>query len=107
MVTSKFVKKDNHLIAYQSGGCSSQNDEILLQYNKFHLVEDIRGIPGEECVIQYRLLICNLKLKISKNTENKFVSKLRTWKLKDNSMKEKVLWSVEEGHMGTTDIVME
>ena len=26
VVNSKFVKKDNHLIAYQSGGCSSQKD---------------------------------------------------------------------------------
>ena len=34
---SKFMKKDNHLITYQSGGCSSQVDCILLQCNNFHL----------------------------------------------------------------------
>ena len=75
---SKFVKKDNHLITYQSVRCSSQVDYILLQCNKFHLVKDIKVIPGEECITQDRLLICNLKLKISKNTEKKFVPKLRT-----------------------------
>ena len=61
---------------------------ILLQYNKFHLVKDIKVIPGEECITQQHLLICDLKLKISKNTEKKFVPRLRTWKLKDPSIKE-------------------
>ena len=75
---SKFVKKDNHLITYQSGGCSSQVDYILLQCNKFHLVKDIKVIPDEQCITQHRLLICDLKLKISQTTENKFVPKLRT-----------------------------
>ena len=64
----KFVK-DNHLIIYQSGGCSSQEDYILLQCNKFHLLKDIKVIPDEQCIAQHRLLICDLKLKISKNTE--------------------------------------
>ena len=81
----KFVKKDNHLSTYQSGGCSSQVDYILLQCNKFHLLKDIKVIPGDECITQHRLLICDLKLKISKNTGKKFVPKLRTWKLKDSS----------------------
>ena len=38
MGNPKFVKKDNHLIVYQSCGCSSQVDYILLQCKKFHLV---------------------------------------------------------------------
>ena len=84
MGNSKFVKKDNQLITYQSGGCSSQVDYILLQCNKFHLVKGIKFIPGEECIFQNRLLICDLKLKISKNTEKKFVPRFRTWKLKDS-----------------------
>ena len=45
---SKFVKKDNHLITYQLGGCSIQVDYILLQCNKFHLIKDIKVIPVEE-----------------------------------------------------------
>ena len=61
---------------------------ILLQRNKLHLVKDINVIPGEECITQHRLLICDLKLKISKNDEKKFAPKLRTWKLKDPSIKE-------------------
>ena len=67
----KFMKTDNHLISYQSGGCSSQVDYNLLQRNRFHLVKDIKVIPSEECITQHRLLICDLKLKISKNTEKK------------------------------------
>ena len=82
------MKKDNHLITYQSCGFSSQVDYILLQCNKFLLIKDIKIIPGEECITQHHLLICDLKLKISKNTEKKFAPKLRAWKLKDPSMKE-------------------
>ena len=90
------MKKDNHLITYQSGGCSSQVDYILLQCKKFHLVKDIKVIPGEECIIQHRFLIRDLKLKISKNTEKKFVPKLRAWKLKDPSMKEVYVESLND-----------
>ena len=89
MGNSKFVKKNNDLIRHQSGGCSSQVDYILLQCCIFNLVKDIKVIPGEECITQHCLLICGLKLKTSKNTEKKFVPKLRTWKLKlKPSMKE-------------------
>ena len=38
-------------------------------------------------ITQHRLLICDAKLKISINTEKKFVPKLRTIELKDPSMK--------------------
>ena len=85
---STFVKKDNYPIMYQPGGCSSQVDYILLQCKKFLLVKDIKVIAGEECIAQHRVPICDLKLKIRKNTKKKFVPKLRTWKLKDPSMKE-------------------
>ena len=70
---------------YSPSGCSSQVDYILLKCNKFHLITDIKVIPGEEGITQHRFLICDLK--IIKNTEQKFVPKLRKWKLKDPSMK--------------------
>ena len=66
VVNLTFMKKDNHLTIYQSGGRSSQVDYILLQCNKFHLVKDIKVIPDEQCITQQHLLICNLKLKMSK-----------------------------------------
>ena len=93
---SKFVKKDDHLITYQSGGCSSQVDCILLQCNKFHLVQDMKIILGEECITQHCLLIYNFKLKISKNMEKKFVPRLRAWKLKDPSVKEAYIESLND-----------
>ena len=96
MGNSKFVKINNHLITYQSGVCSSQVHYILLQCNKFHLVKDIQVVPGEECITLHRLLICDLILKISKNSEKKFVPKLRTWKLKDPCMKEAYVESLND-----------
>ena len=93
------MKKDNQLITYQSGGCSSQVDYTnfnKFQCNKFHLVKGIKFIPGEECIFQHRLLICDLKLKISKNNEKKFVPKVRTWKLKDSSQMEGYVESLND-----------
>ena len=66
---SHFVKIDNHLITYQSGGCSSQVDYILFKKRDFKLVKDVKVIPGEECVAQHRLLVCDLKVMFSKPTK--------------------------------------
>lgn len=50
----------------------------------------------EECITQHRLLICTLTLKFSKNTDRKFVPKVRAWKLKDPSMKEVYVESLND-----------
>ena len=56
----------------------------------------IKVIPGEECITQHSLLIYNFRSKISKNTAQKFVSKLRSWTLKDPSMKEVYVESLND-----------
>ena len=47
------------------------------------LVMDTKVIPGEECVSQHKLLVCDLKLKYEKPRPPVFVSKRRTWKLRE------------------------
>ena len=61
-----FVKRDCHLITYQSGNAKTQIDFILLKKRNLKMAKDIKVIPSEECVPQYKLLICELRLKTPK-----------------------------------------
>ena len=58
-----FVKRDSHLITYQSGNAKTQIDFILLRKRNLKMAKDIKVIPSEECVPQHKLLICELRLK--------------------------------------------
>ena len=81
-----FHKKENHLITYQSGGNSSEIDYILVRKSDFKQVRNIKVIPGEEAVTQYRLLVTDMKWKFLKQTKKTFTPKLCTWKLKDQNV---------------------
>ena len=77
-----FHKKDNHLITYHSGGNSSQIDYILVRKSDFKQVRNIKVIPGEEVVTEYRLIVSDMKWKFMKQTKKTFTPKLCTWNLK-------------------------
>ena len=82
-----FVKRDNHLITYQSGNAKTQIDFILLRKKYQKLAKDIKVIPSEECVTQHKLLICELQVKIPKISHQPFAPKLRYWKLREEAAK--------------------
>ena len=52
-----FVKRDSHLITYQSGNAKTQIDFILLRKRNLKMAKDIKVIPSEECVPQHKLLM--------------------------------------------------
>ena len=78
-----FVKRDSHLITYQSGNAKTQIDFILLRKRNLKMAKDIKVIPSKECVPQHKLLICELRLKTPKPHPKPFSPKLRYWKLKE------------------------
>ena len=80
---SFFVKRDSHLITYESGPCRSQLDYILCRKRDQKFVRDIKVIPSEEAVPQHKLLVCDLLPK-----PKPFTPKLRVWKLRDPHTKE-------------------
>ena len=53
-----FVKRDSHIITYQSGNAKTQIDFILLRKRNLKMAKDIKVIPSEECVPQHKLLMC-------------------------------------------------
>ena len=82
-----FMKRDNHLITYQSGGASTQIDYILLRKGFRKQVTDVKVIPGEECASQHRLLVCDFKINIPPQSKRKFIPRLKIWRLKQPAKK--------------------
>ena len=78
-----FKKRLNHLITYESGDHSTQVDYILFRRSLRKLIQDVKVIPGEECLTQHRLLVCVFKVSVLPKPKRKFQPRLRTWKLAD------------------------
>ena len=74
--SSKFVKKDKHLIKYQSGGCSSHIDYILLQCKKFHFIQlTDQETKSRNCWVKNVLKIMMVYSDIAKkNAQNLLIS---------------------------------
>ena len=83
-----FVKRDSHLITYQSANAKTQIDLILLWKRNLKMAKDTKVIPSEECVPQHKLLICELRLKTPKPHPKPFSPKLCYWKLKEPTVQE-------------------
>ena len=78
---SLFIKRESHLVAYQSGENRSQIDYILVKQQNIKLVLDVKVIPNEECVTRYKLLVCDAKIVKCEDWCQKFVPKWCVWKL--------------------------
>ena len=80
---TQFIKRDSHLVTYQSGDVRTQVDYVLYPKNYRKSVTNVKVIPGEECASQHRLLVCDLHLRMPPQKKRKFVPRLRVWKLRD------------------------
>ena len=54
------MKKESHLVTYNSGGFKSQIDFILCRKTFKSMVKNVKVIPGEKCALQNHLLVCDL-----------------------------------------------
>ena len=55
-----FMKRESHLMTYNSGGFKSQINFILYRKTFKSMVKNVKIIPGEECALQHHLLVCDL-----------------------------------------------
>ena len=83
-----FMKRESHLVTYNSGGFKSQIDFILYRKTFKSMVKNVKVIPGEECVLQHHLLVCVFVHTIRRSVKRKFNSRLRTSKLRDPAVAE-------------------
>ena len=77
------MKRESHLVTYNSGGSKSQIDFILYRKTFKSMIKNVKVIPGEKCALQHHLLICDLVHTIRRSVKPKFNPRLRTWKLRD------------------------
>ena len=58
-----FKKRDSRLVTYKSGNSSSQLDYVLVRKSYRKMVKDVKGVTGEECAPQHKLVVCDLIIK--------------------------------------------
>ena len=79
-----FKKEDNKLITYESGGCRTVVDYILVRKSERKFIRDVKIIRSEACIPQHKLLICVMELNEKvKKCNVKFVERCKVWKLKE------------------------
>ena len=81
-----FRKRLSRLITYESGGCQTQIDYILVRKSDRKVVKDVKVISGEECVSQHRLLVCDIVVKNAKEVKRKYRPRRKVWKLNDEHL---------------------
>jgi hypothetical protein len=80
----KPIKK---MVTYSSGGNKSVVDYVLVRGDERQNVTDITVIPNEPCLLQHKLVICDVRWgRVEKRRKETFVGKCRLWKLKDTEL---------------------
>ena len=59
---SLFMKRESHLVTYQSGEEQSQIDYILVKRQNITLVRNVKVISNKECVTQHKVLVCDARI---------------------------------------------
>ena len=102
-ICNSFFRKgrQSHLVTYCHGENGStqtktQVDYILIKQRDRKLVTNTKVIPGEECVTQHKLLVCDTVIEVPKLPKPVHIPKLRVWKLKEPACRQRFLdciWS--------------
>src|SRR5207245_11202018 len=71
--------------SYESGGCKTVVDYILVRMIDRAKITDVKIIGSEPCILQHKLMVCKLHVK-NRKRRVEFISKCRVWKLKDSGM---------------------
>src|SRR4029077_17641644 len=99
-----FVKEESKTLTYESGGCRSAIDFVLIRKREQSTVKDLKEINGEEILPQHKLLICKVVIDESvKRKDDRTIPKTMLWKLKKCDVKEKFRLEVERNVAGKVD----
>jgi hypothetical protein len=85
VVANTWFKKveESKLVTYESGGCRSVVDYILIRMSERKMLRDVKVIAGEACIPQHKLLVCVLELsECVRKKKVVFVERCKVWKLK-------------------------
>ena len=95
-ILNTYFKKDkNKTVTYMSGGAETQLDFVLMRPSHGITPVDCRAIPGECCVTQHRPVRADFRVSHMKRRKVKGRRKLKTWKLKDEDLREDFISKLE------------
>ena len=79
-----FDKQEVKKVTYESGGCRTVVDYVLIKQRDRLMVTDVAVIANEPCITQHKLMVCKLVLSEKvKNKKDVYVSRCRVWKLRE------------------------
>ena len=83
-VTNAFIRKRNsQLVIYNSGGCATQVDYILVRRTELKLVKNAKVIGNEECIPQHKLPVAVLKIQAPLEKSHFIAAKRKLWRLRE------------------------
>ena len=84
ITNSGFMKSKDQMVTYSSGGHNTQIDYIIVRREDRKHIQDSKTIAGEAVVIQHRLLVTDIKMKIDRiERKHKIPSRTKIWRLQD------------------------
>ena len=92
-----FKKEESKLVTYESGGCRTVVDYILVCKSERKMMRNVTVMPGVSCLLQHKLLVCILEASESRKEKKVFVSRCKVWKLKEESVWGMFQARLEEG----------
>jgi len=72
------------LITYKSGGCKTTIDYILI--GKEEKVRNVKAVPGEEVMMQHRIVLVDILYRKVQNVHAVRTSKEKLWRLKHENV---------------------
>ena len=106
VVNSYFKKKDEHRVAYNSGGKITRVDYVMCRRKNLKEICNFK-IMVDECVAkQHRMVVYKMDLVVKKKKAEKVKPKIRWWKLEETSCQEAFRQDVTRmlgGEDGLTD----
>ena len=91
-VKSTFFKtnikeKPSHLLTYESGPSKTLIDYCIVRRNERKFLKDIKALPSEEFITQYKPLACDFMIRNIKDTSRNNAPRRKIWKLHEDSVK--------------------
>ena len=103
-----FIKRDKLKVTYESGGCKSVVDYMLVRATERSMLRDVKVIVNEPSIPQHKLLICVLDWRDrTKKRRDAFVGKLKVWKLKEGEIRREFKEKVEKKEAVRNEISVE
>jgi len=108
-VTNTWFRKEDKLkVTYESGGCRSVIDYVLVRAQERKQVRDTKVIPNEVCLSQHKLLICVVDMAACmRRNKRTVVRKLKVWKLKEAVKQEEFREKLQSRERGEVEETVE